>query len=102
MRHAAPTFSKATKARLGMKLGLGVLPGPVAGSLLLLLGELSWGCNQQALRPPEAAIRHARHDARDKSEGERTTAPYPEHVAPPPAYGNKVVLARTELDSASF
>jgi len=67
--------------------------------LLVLLGAS--GCTQQPQRPPETGTKHARHEVR-RDLPAPPSEQVPEHVAPPPAYGNKVVMAYTRTQERCF
>lgn len=57
------------------------------------------GCASKMEAPPASALKQARQDSkldREQLELERR------HVAPPPAYGNKVVLATDENSLTTF
>ena len=82
-RLARPSLEKKLGAK-GVVLALG----------LLVSSGLSLGCTKLVQGPPETAPKHARHDAPEKPTP--ATEDYPEHIAPPPAYGNKVVMAHNE------
>lgn len=70
-------------------------------SLLLLCGLLlsAPACTKAPEKPPESALKQAKQDARlmeqEELELERR------HLAPPPAYGNKVVMAQHERSQAA-
>ena len=66
------------------------------GSFLLSCGLLlnAAACTKTPEKPPASALKQAKQDARlpeqEEIEQERR------HLAPPPAYGNKVVMAQHE------
>lgn len=62
-----------------------------SGLLALLFVTGTVGCQSHLSRPPHAVDKHARHEKAGSTGPE--VEHYPEHVAPPPAYGNKVVMA---------
>jgi len=66
--------------------------------LLVLLGALVGGCGQGAMEPPEAPARTADHDTRAPRRLDRR----PRLIAPPPAYGNKVVMAKATAATAQY
>jgi hypothetical protein len=67
--------------------------------LVSALGTGTAGCAGAPQKPPSSAEKHARRDAREQERREFEN----EHLAPPPAYGNKVVLAaQTREASQSF
>lgn len=58
----------------------------------VLLGTAS--CTKAPAKPPESALKEAKKDSRlDQPED---LDPERRHLAPPPAYGNKVVMAQHE------
>ena len=65
--------------------------------LLLALGALSGGCGKGALEVPEAPSRTADHDTVAPRRLDRR----PRLIAPPPAYGNKVVMAKASGATAA-
>lgn len=67
---------------------------------LLVASGLTLGCTKQIQAPPDTALKHARHDLPEKPPHE--VEPYPELIAPPPAYGNKVVMAEVDSTVDSF
>lgn len=65
-------------------------------ALLLALLAVTPACTASAPPPPAKAITQKKAERDPHGERDRE----PRHVAPPPAYGNKVVLAQaTEPDS---
>jgi hypothetical protein len=68
--------------------------------LIALFGllTLASGCGQSATQAPVAPSRTADHETRAPRRNDR---PRPRLIAPPPAYGNKVVMAKstTERDA---
>ena len=66
--------------------------------LLALFGfvTLVSGCGQSATQAPVAPARTADHETRGQHRNERR----PHLIAPPPAYGNKVVMAKSVSESA--
>ena len=82
---------------------LGVAPamrfGP-ATRLVLLAGIgvslLAVGCSHDLRRPPETVHKHAQRNVEQEKPVSPAERDYPEHIAPPPAYGNKVVMAESE------
>ncbi len=97
MSHIESNLKDSGGGTSQIKLGLDRLRTPYAFALIALL---SISCNRAVQKPPESSMKHAQRDAK-----EQTLTPeareIPEHIAPPPAYGNKVVMAQGE-GSSSF
>jgi hypothetical protein len=53
---------------------------------------LATGCGKGAVEAPMVPAKTAEHDTRSPRHNEH---PHPRLIAPPPAYGNKVVMARS-------
>ena len=68
------------------------LRGPVLIALGLALGVT--GCQKAPQKPPEAPLKQAKKD--DRIDEEKQMDLERRHLAPPPAYGNKVVMAKDE------
>lgn len=66
--------------------------------LLLICAAGTLGC-QANIQAPRSADKHAQHDGKSR---DAPVLDYPEHVAPPPAYGNKVVMAVSSEATAHF
>lgn len=75
-----------------------LLSRPRSLGLLLILAWGALGC-QANVQAPQSADKHAQHDSKSR---EAPVLDYPEHVAPPPAYGNKVVMASSREESTHF
>ncbi len=62
--------------------------------VLLFLGlvALASGCGKGAVEAPMVPAKTAEHEAHPPHRSER---PRPRLIAPPPAYGNKVVMAKS-------
>lgn len=60
-------------------------------ALALSLGSVA--CTKAPQKPPESALKQAQKD--ERIQAEEDLDPERRHLAPPPAYGNKVVMART-------
>jgi len=75
---------------------LGRLPCIWALLLIASVGALGCAANIQA---PQSADKHAQHESKSR---DAPVLDYPEHVAPPPAYGNKVVMAAVAEQSTHF
>jgi len=71
---------------------------PRTWALLLLGAWGALGC-QANIQAPRSADKHAQHDSKS---ADPPVLDYPEHVAPPPAYGNKVVMAGVNEPSSHF
>jgi len=65
--------------------------------LLAALAALAVGCGRGAIKAPKAAPRAGDHQTEAPRRLER---PRPRLIAPPPAYGNKVVMAKAGSGSA--
>jgi hypothetical protein len=65
---------------------------------LLFFGlvALTTGCGSGAVEAPMVPARTAEHETRSPR---RSDHPHPRLIAPPPAYGNKVVMARAASDA---
>ncbi len=66
---------------------------------LLFLGlvALATGCGKAAVEPPMVPAKTAEHETRSPRRSEH---PHPRLIAPPPAYGNKVVMAKSAGNSS--
>lgn len=85
---AARHFHRAAQVSSGLPL------------LLLVMGLTLGGCARHVEAPPSSALKQARQDAKASPEELELRQ---RHVAPPPAYGNKVVLAEAnQKQSAGF
>lgn len=95
-------------ARPSLPLRRGTVKTMSGGSLLKILAllgvmsltGLTLGCTKQIQAPTQTAPKHARHDPQEKPS--QTLEQYPEHIAPPPAYGNKVVMAQSEPVTGTY
>ncbi len=67
------------------------------GTILLLTGLslTTLGCASSPQKPPETAPKQARVERQDQKQQDQPTY---EHVAPPPAYGNRVVMAEEKRE----
>jgi hypothetical protein len=65
--------------------------------LLAGFGFGATGCGTRALSDPETPARQSEQQTRAPRRHER---PLPRLIAPPPAYGNKVVMAKGPADTA--
>lgn len=65
---------------------------------LLSLGlvALATGCGKGAVEAPMVPAKTAEHETRSPRRNEH---PHPRLIAPPPAYGNKVVMAKSANDA---
>lgn len=83
--------ARSTASRLCLRF-FRLVPS-VMVSLGLPLGTAS--CTRAPEKPPESALKQAKRDSRlDQPEDEEFER---RNLAPPPAYGNKVVMAQSEL-----
>jgi len=69
----------------------------MARSFVLLLGlvALATACGTGAMEPPKAAP----HSYQQTQAPRRVERPRPRLIAPPPAYGNKIVMAKAPTQS---
>ena len=69
--------------------------------IALSLSFGSMACNKAPQKPPASPLKQAKKD--DRIQQEDDLDPERRHLAPPPAYGNKVVMAKSEQErSATF
>lgn len=85
----------SNREHVGKREGIRTL-GRVMLTLAMVAAIGATGCASKMEAPPASALKQARQDSkldREQLELERR------HVAPPPAYGNKVVLAKNQDES---
>lgn len=72
--------------------------GPLALLLAMAFALGTAACGGAPRKPPESPQLEARKDERIRAEEERELEH--RHLAPPPAYGNRVVMAENKRSSA--
>lgn len=65
--------------------------------LLLVIAASATGCGKSAVQAPMVPERTADHETRTPRRQDHVMPPL---IAPPPAYGNKVVMAKAEGGSS--
>ena len=76
--------------------GSGVLGRGLSGALLVLAALMVSACGRSAVETPKTPPPRLEPHTRAPTEPRRQQTDDP-HIAPPPAYGNKVVLARNDV-----
>lgn len=96
-QHVEPkAHAAASRLRLQGRLSRLRLQARLGGSLLLSLGLVlgTAACTKTPQKPPDSSWKQAKKDSRlDQPED---LDPERRHLAPPPAYGNKVVMAQDD------